>query len=100
VEGQEITVRITYRSLGVERGGTVERTAVLGPAGTPKYVNVPIQTLRRLDDEEVMAIRYTSAISIGGWRPSAYLGEGGFYHAFLALKRGEKAVLKNPQSAC
>jgi hypothetical protein len=98
VEGQGITVRITYRSLGVERGGTVERTTVLRPAGTPKYVNVPIPALERLDDEEVMAIRYTTDISIGGWRPSAYLGEGGFYHAFLALKGGEEAVLKIPKA--
>jgi hypothetical protein len=98
VEGQRITVRITYRSLGVERGGTVERAAVLRPAGTPKYVNVPIPTLERLDKEEVMAIRHTTNISIGGWRPSAYLGEGGFYHAFLALKRGEEAVLKIPKA--
>jgi hypothetical protein len=98
VEGQGITVRIAYRSLGVERGGTVERTAVLRPAGTPKYVNVPIQTLGRLDDEKVMAIRYTTDISIGGWRLSAYLGEGGFYHAFLALKGGEEAVLKIPKA--
>ena len=100
VEGQRVAVRIAYRSLGVERGGTVERTAVLRPAGTPKYVNVAIPTLERLDKEEVMAIRYTTDISIGSWRPSAYLGEGGFYHAFLALKRGEEAVLKNPQGAC
>jgi len=98
VERQEVVAKITYRSLGVERGGTIKEPVVLKPAGLPRYINAPIQTLGRLGDEEGMAFRYTNKWFIGGWQLSAYLGEGGFYHAFLAVKGGEKAVLKIPKA--
>jgi len=100
VEGQKVTVEVYYKALGTgSRGVITHITDVVKPSAKPRYLNVPIPALAELE-ELAPPIRSTLAYTIGGWMLVAYLGEGGFFHTFLAERGGARAALKVPIKSC
>jgi hypothetical protein len=103
VHEQRVTARVTYKVAGVGAEGVVTVEApvreVTGPPPSQIYLNKPIDSLTKLQ-ERVKFIRLTVTYTINEWRILGHLGEGGFFHAFLAEREGLKAALKIPVKMC
>ena len=100
VEGQKVTAEVHYRFLGAGARGVIACTAdVVKPPAKPRYLNAPIPALAELE-ELALPIRSTLAYNVSGWVIMAHLGEGGFFHTFLAEREGVRAALKVPKESC
>jgi len=100
VEGQKVTAEVHYRFLGAGARGVIACTAdVVKPSAKPRYLNAPIPALAELE-ELALPIRSTLAYTVSGWAIVAHLGEGGFFHTFLAKREGVRAALKVPKESC
>jgi len=100
VEGQKVIVEVAYRILGAGVKGVVtHEVQVIEVVKTFTYLNAPIPSLAELE-ELALPIRSTLAYTIGGWALVAHLGEGGFFHTFLAERGGMRAALKVPKESC